>query len=186
MMNVHLTEHGVCPSGGLCGRGWTCFPLFSFFSSKRFPSVRRVGCLRNCPTIQFTRCQFYLRSAAFLCFDEGLFRQVIHVLHDGEEDTEVVHLRDELANHADGIQARGEVDAFFSLFLCESVAAMNLRRNLQLAHHEVRLLLPLLTKVADNRRNVMFDLYQQLLGGESWTGVELASEESVIDAFSGV
>ena len=32
----------------------------------------------------------------------------------------------------------------------------------------------------------MFDLCQQLLGGESWIDVELANEESVVDVCGGV
>ena len=39
------------------------------------------------------------------------------VLHDGDEDTGVVHRLDQLANRADGLRARVEVDAFPSLFL---------------------------------------------------------------------
>ena len=47
----------------------------------------------------------------------------------------------------------------------------------------VRLLRACMTKVVDNRRTVMFDLGQQLLGSESWIDVELAIEEFVIGAF---
>ena len=46
----------------------------------------------------------------------GLFQQVIHVLHDGDEDTEVVHRFHQLANHVDGLWARVEVDAYLSPF----------------------------------------------------------------------
>ena len=37
-------------------------------------------------------------------------------LHDGDEDAEMAHRLDQLANHADGPRARVEVDAIFSLF----------------------------------------------------------------------
>ena len=55
-------------------------------------------------------------NVELLCFIVGLFRQVIHLLRDGDEDTEVVHRLDELANHVDGLAARVEVDAFVSPF----------------------------------------------------------------------
>ena len=54
----------------------------------------------------------YPFGVIILCFVEGLNPHVIRVVHDG---TEVIHRLDQLANHADGLRARVEVDAIFSL-----------------------------------------------------------------------
>ena len=48
-----------------------------------------------------------------------IFQQVIHALRDDEEDAELVHKLDQLANYVDALRARDEVDAFFSIFLFE-------------------------------------------------------------------
>ena len=98
----------VSPGGRPCGRG-ADVPSSSFSSSfeQEVSLCERVGCFRNRATFLNTRCKLYQCGVALLCFHEGLFRQVIHVLHD------------QLANQADGLRARVEVDAFFSLFLLE-------------------------------------------------------------------
>ena len=85
-------------------RSWTELALSLFFSV--FPSKRFIAS----GTVQLSgsrECQFYLCSV-LQCFDGGLFGQVIQVLHDGEEDTKVVHLTRSSCR-------RGEVDACFSL-----------------------------------------------------------------------
>ena len=63
-------------------------------------------------------CSLVLRRGFFLAVH-------IHVLHDGKEDTEVFHRLDQPADHADGLGARVEVDAFFSLLLFEGSVLEN-------------------------------------------------------------
>ena len=80
-----------------------------------------VDVLPSLPLFTFlnTRCSFYLCGvAALLCLVEGLLQQVIKVLHDVDEDTDVVHRLDQLENH-DGLRAPVEVDVVFSSFLFE-------------------------------------------------------------------
>ena len=50
----------------------------------------------------------------------------------------------------------------------------------------IRLRRVVLTKVVISRREVLLDLCQQLLRGETWIDVELAITDSVIDALFGV
>ena len=71
----------------------------------------------------FARSQFYLRRAAFLRLEEGLLQHVVQILHDGDEDAEVVHRLDQFAYRAQGLQARVEVDAFLSPRLFEDFPA---------------------------------------------------------------
>ena len=54
--------------------------------------------------------------------------KVIHVLHDGDEDTEVVYRLHQLANRACGLQARVEADAICSPFFCLRFLARKVRR----------------------------------------------------------
>ena len=104
-----------CPLAAFV-RTWVDMPS-SFSLFEQDVSLRkRVGCFRNCATFLNTRCRFYLRGVALLCFDGCPLRQVIFVLHDGEEDAETVHRLDQLANHADGLGALVEVYAFFVPF----------------------------------------------------------------------
>ena len=45
---------------------------------------------------------------------EGLLGQAVHVPDVGEEHVQVAHRPDQLANHADGLLARGDIDAVFT------------------------------------------------------------------------
>ena len=74
---------------------------------------RMLQVLRNSPEDEILLVSV---CVALQYFDEGLYWQVIRVLNDGDEDTEVVHRFDLLANHADTLRACVEVDALFSLF----------------------------------------------------------------------
>ena len=71
--------------------------LFCRCSSKRFPSSSGSVASATVELFRFTRCQVNLCSVGLMCFDPGLFQQVIQILHDGEEDAEMVHRLDQLA-----------------------------------------------------------------------------------------
>ena len=77
----------------------------------------RVIRFRSWTTHLFARHQCYLRGAAFLRFDEDRFPHVVHVLGDGEEGAQVVCRLDQLANDADGLRARVDMDVVFYPFL---------------------------------------------------------------------
>ena len=86
--------------------GWPYPPLFFSLFEQDVSRCERVDCFRNCATLLNTRCTFHPCVVALLCFDEGLYRQVINGLHDGEEDAKVLHWLDQLANHAQSLQLR--------------------------------------------------------------------------------
>ena len=54
---------------------------------------------------------------------------LLHVLHDGEDDAEMVHRLDQLVHHADGLSARAQVDASFPLGQRESVGKCGARND---------------------------------------------------------